>query len=178
MKKIVGDILKNKNIDNNLAAYCGEYMALNSKYAYIRLAMNYYTYYMMMSEDAEILHANQRDMMMQIHQIVERGIKEDVIEADIEALETIRTQIIGSVQDITCYVDRFNIYEHALNRVEYRFRQEELPKGYSDENLTRELMRFILADEEQMSVNRKIRQVVGQLPIRFTKNKFYELLSN
>ena len=47
MKKIVGELLKNKHVDENLKAYCGPFMEINNKYANIRLAMNYYTYYTM-----------------------------------------------------------------------------------------------------------------------------------
>ena len=53
MKKIVGELLKNKHVDENLKAYCGPFMEINNKYANIRLAMNYYTYYTMTLEDEE-----------------------------------------------------------------------------------------------------------------------------
>ena len=39
-------------------------------------------------------------------------------------------------------------------------------------------MQFILEDEDNMAINRKISQVIGQLPVRLTKNKFFEMLSN
>ena len=45
MKKIVGDLLKNRNIEESLKKYTGGFMKINNKYALIRLAMNYYTYY-------------------------------------------------------------------------------------------------------------------------------------
>ena len=87
-------------------------------------------------------------------------------------------ELLRRFRDLTCYVDKFNIYEHALNRVEYRFRDDDYPSGYSDENITRRLMQFILEDEDNMAINRKISQVIGQLPVRLTKNKFFEMLSN
>ena len=51
MKKIVGDLLKNRNIEESLKKYTGGFMKINNKYALIRLAMNYYTYYVSVSED-------------------------------------------------------------------------------------------------------------------------------
>ena len=39
-------------------------------------------------------------------------------------------------------------------------------------------MKFILSDEDNVMINNKIRQVIGQLPIHYTKNKFYDLLSD
>ena len=51
MKKIVGELLKNKNIEEHLREYPVRFMELNYRYALIRLAMNYYTYYSMMEEN-------------------------------------------------------------------------------------------------------------------------------
>ena len=62
--------------------------------------------------------------------------------------------------------------------MEYRFREEDYPSGYSDENFTRTIMQFILEDEDNMMINSKIKDVIGQLPVRLTKNKFFEMLSN
>lgn len=180
MKKIVGEILKGKNISDNLQEYYGSFMEINNKYAIIRLAMNYYTYYTMIAEDNGILEAENMSGVSVINAIIEdvfNGNKEGLSDG-IDKLESLRNDIVEKVQDLTCYVDRFNIYEHALNRVEYKFKDQEFPKGYSDENFTRQLMRFILEDEDNMAINRKISQVIGQLPIHFTKNKFYETLSN
>ena len=75
-------------------------------------------------------------------------------------------------------MDKYNVYEHAVNRVEYRFREEDYPSGYSDENFTRTIMQFILEDEDNMMINSKIKDVIGQLPVRLTKKKFFEMLSN
>lgn len=94
----------------------------------------------------------------------------------LKSQKKLRDGIIEKVQDLTCYVDKFNIYEHALNRVEYRFRDDDYPSGYSDENITRRLMQFILEDEDNMAINRKISQVIGQLPVRLTKNKFSNVI--
>lgn len=180
MKKIVGDILKNKNIDESLKAYYGKFMEINNKYANIRLAMNYYTYYTMIAEDNGILESENMTGIAMINQVIESVMDNHRgnLASDISKLENLRNSIIGKVKDLTCYVDKFNIYEYALNRVEYRFKDSDYPAGYSDENLTRKLMQFILEDEDHMAINRKISQVVGQLPLHFTKNKFYEMVSN
>ena len=52
MKKIVGDLLKNRNVEHSLKEYYGNYMEINNKYAAIRLAMNYYTYFVMLSDES------------------------------------------------------------------------------------------------------------------------------
>lgn len=179
MKKIVGNLLKNKNVDDSLQEYYGRFMEINNKYAMIRLAMNYYTYYVVISEDGGMAAPGYQDMVDKINLSIEHYMNgDDNISEDISILEQIRNQIIEKVRDITCFIDRYNVYEHALNRVEYRFKEGEYPGGYSDENYTRKIMQFILEDEDNMMINSKIKDVIGQLPVRLTKNKFFEMLSN
>ena len=117
MKKIVGELLKNKHVDENLKAYCGPFMEINNKYANIRLAMNYYTYYSMTLEDESLLSTENMYGLATINLIIEElmnGESEEISE-NIEKLEKLRDGIIEKDQDLTCYVDKFNIYEHALN---------------------------------------------------------------
>ena len=52
-EKIVGELLKNKNAEKNLQEYYGRFMEINNQYAMIHLAMDYYTYYVSVSEDGE-----------------------------------------------------------------------------------------------------------------------------
>ena len=180
MKKIVGDLLKNRNVESGLKEYYGKFMEINNKYAFIRLAMNYYTYYVVKQESDGIMDADYDSYLKKVNCIIEKCAKDnnENVTEDIDTLNEIRDEIIGKVKDVTCYVDMYNIYEHAINRVEYRFRDDELPDGYSDENYTRKLMQYILEDEDNMMVNRKIKDVVGQLPLKLTKSKFYDMLSN
>ncbi|WP_302626500.1 hypothetical protein [uncultured Eubacterium sp.] len=180
MKKIVGDLLKNRNVEAALQEYYGKFMEINNKYAYIRLAMNYYTYYVMLSESDGIMQNDFKAEIECINDIVEKTINEDTeaVEKGIVSLEKIREDMIKKVRDITCFVDRYNIYEYVLNRIEYRFKETDYPSGYSDENYTRKIMQFILEDEDGMMINSKIKDVIGQLPIRMTKNKFYDMISN
>lgn len=180
MKKIVGDLLKNRNVKSGLTEYCGKFMEINNKYAYIRLAMNYYTYFVVQQDSDGIMDAGYNAYLKQINVILEKNTNSDTEEkeADIASLSGMRDDIIQKVKDVTCFIDKYNVYEHALNRVEYRFRDGEYPLGYSDENFTRKLMQFILEDEDNMMVNSKIKEIIGQLPIRMTKNKFYDMISN
>lgn len=178
MKKAVSEILKNKNINSNLKLYAEQFMEANNKYASVRLAMNYYTYYTMISEDG-MMQTENMSVLAILNQVIENYSNgEKNANKNIDKLEKIRNEIIEQVSDITCYIDRLSIYEHALNRVEYRFKEASLPDTYSDEAMTRTLMQFIVAEEDNATVNNKIRLVLGQLPIRFTKRKFYEMVSN
>ena len=177
MKKIVGDLLKKRNVDNSLKEYYGRFMEINNKYAGIRMAMNYYTFYVMVSEEG-MIPPGYKAAFDKINVIIEKSVNGSVEDSDIEILEILRRDIIDKVKSITCFVDRYNIYEYVQNRVEYRFRDEDYPLNYSDEGYTKKIMHFILEDEDSISVNAKIKDILGQLPIRFTKSKFFEMISN
>ncbi len=178
MKKIVGDILKKKNINENLVLYSNKYKELNNKYGLVRFAINYYTYYTMISEDEGILEYGNKEYTDVINTAVSDLLQEKDITENIKKLEQVRTDIVNKMQDLTIYVDRFNIYEYALNRVEFRFRDSKYDGLYSDEDITRKLMQFIFEDEDSVTVNNKISQVIGQVPVKLTKNKFFEFVSN
>lgn len=44
MRQIINEISKGKNIDDNLKKYADGFSEINNKFAYIRLALNYYTF--------------------------------------------------------------------------------------------------------------------------------------
>lgn len=178
MKKIVGEILKGKNIQDNLVAYANEFRRTNNKFGLVRFAINYYTYYTMVAEDGGLLEYGNKEYVDIINRAVSDMLENKDIAENIKSLEKIRTEIINKMQDLTIYVDRFNIYEYALNRVQFRFEDSKFENVYNDETITRKLMQFIFEDEDSVTVNNKISQIIGQLPIKLTKNKFFEMVSN
>ena len=44
--------------------------------------------------------------------------------------------------------------------------------------LTNDLMHYILADKDNVVINSKISEVVGQLPMRLSRSKFFEYLKD
>ena len=72
MKKIVGDLLKNRNIEESLKKYTGGFMKINNKYALIRLAMNYYTYYVSVSEDGGMVAPGFNEYVKTINETIEK----------------------------------------------------------------------------------------------------------
>lgn len=179
MRTLINEISKGKNINENLVKYAKGFMSINNEYAYVRLAMNYFTYYQMLQESEGVEGTETALVLTDINNVIADLMNSDGtdISKSIEIIENARKQIVDKMQALTCYVDMFNIYEYALNRVEYRFRDDELPANYSDEEFTREIMQYILDDEDSVVINSKICSIIGQLPIRMTKGKFFELLN-
>lgn len=141
------------------------------QYSFTRLALNYYTLFESMTE-AEALSDREGACLHTLHEL----IREFFAGGDIlSRLDGLRGEITREVEIITSYTDCFQIYEYVLNRLERKFRT--LPEtGYNDETFTSMVVSFITNTKESAVMNGRIRQVVSQLPVRLTKQKFYSLV--
>ena len=141
--------------------------------------MNYFTYYEMVSE-AESRDENLKEIMDSFNKIVSQGIigSKSGLEWEklVEDTDNIRNKVINIMKGLTSYADIFNIYEYCLNRVEYRFKDGSQFLKQTDEDLTSEFLQYILKEQDNVVINSRISEVVRQLPMRMTKNKFFELL--
>ena len=141
---------------------------------FIKMSMNYYTVLDIardLQNDKDLLN-----MINRLNELVERFVENDECD-DYEAfneLNSFREQIIEIMEVITAYVDRLRIYEHVLNRVEYRFNDGELDYDYYNTYMTNEIMHYILSDKDNVVINGKISEIVGQLPVRMLKGRFFE----
>ena len=179
---VASEITKEKNLEMNLPKFANSMMSLYNGLAYVKLSMNYYTYFEMLNdreyENTDL--AKIKDYMDRLNIIIE---KEVITEGSVESLEesivevdNIRNEIMKIMEVVTSYVDKLKIYEYILNRVEFKFSEEEFDEEYYSKNLTNDLMHFILNDKDSMVTNSKIAEVIGQLPIRLSKNKFYDYI--
>lgn len=179
MKKISEEIIKGKNLQENLSVYARRMMGIYNDYSFVRLSMNYFTYYEMVSE-AESRDENLKEIMDSFNKIVSQGIisSKSGLEWEklVEDTDNIRNKVINIMKGLTSYADIFNIYEYCLNRVEYRFKDGSQFLKQTDEDLTSEFLQYILKEQDNVVINSRISEVVRQLPMRMTKNKFFQLL--
>ena len=178
---VSGDLNKGKNLDNNLPKYANSMMSMYNGLSYIKMSMNYYTYFDMANDasynQAEFAALN--TLITQVNDIIRCELVEnckDKTAENIEKLDAVRQEVVGIMDVVTSYVDKLRIYEHVLNRIEYRFKDAEFDADYYNNHLTNDLMHYILADKDSMVTNSKISEIVGQLPMRLSRAKFYEYL--
>lgn len=141
------------------------------RYSYARLALNYYTFYEELCETGEIPEQI-KEYSTTFHQILKDFLEN---KGNLEALDDLRNQVMKVMEVITAYLDCFQIYEYVLNRMERRF-QDGSAINESVEEFAERLMGFLILSEDSMIMNDRIQQVVGQLPVRYTKRKFYSML--
>lgn len=170
-----------KNADRKaLSDYLKEAMRIHRRYGSLSLMLEYYMFYEIVSESGNSYVASEKEMIGAFNEMVEKFFfdlpsVEEKAKMAVEILKY-RQAIIDRMKVLTAYVDRFVVYEYVLNRVQYRFEDQELLP--SDSVFAQDLMEFILAGKDSAAINDNIRYVIGQLPMRMTRSKYYELIKD
>ena len=60
----------------------------------------------------------------------------------VDSLKTIRTKITKIMEIVTAYVDRFAIFEHILNRVEYKFADGGFNEEYYENQFATDIINY------------------------------------
>ncbi len=182
MKSIVRDIRSNINLEENLKLYADKYIALTKSISYSELAIEYFSLVTdFLTEDEENKYKDEIFKGLEFLSECVAGIVENK-KIDADSLYEFRKKNINEVYNLTALVDRVNVYERVLNGIEYKFTSDEESidkffESYNDESFTKELMRFIVGNDDNSMVNYNISMVISELPIKLTKNKFFEYLS-
>ena len=175
---IYKDIISNHNLEESIPELFNIAAEKYNTYGTVRLALYYYTGYEMYWDEN---WTGQPDKYIKIiNNIISDAIlqvrSKEELEKHVKQIDEIRKSITGRMEMLTLFVDLFEIYEYALNRVEYRF--EEMDQINEDEELAKEVLRYIFDVEDNMMINERIKEVIGQLPVRITKQKYFDYISD
>lgn len=178
LKSIYKDIISNHNLEESIPELFNIAAEKYNTYGTVRLALYYYTGYEMYWD--ENWTGKPDEYIKAINNIISDAILQvrsnEEIEEYVKQIDEIRKSITGRMEMLTLFVDLFEIYEYALNRVKYRF--EEMDQINEDEELAREVLRYIFDIEDNMMINERIKEVIGQLPVRITKHKYFDYISD
>lgn len=176
-KQIEHNIEKQKDLPEMIPAALNIIGSDYYSYSVLQFSMHLYNYYEMTCEKqveetdtifSMILRVAER---MMLHSFDGQAREEAVREID-----AVRTDILGIMHQLTAYTDRFAIYEYILNRLEKNY-EDEL-EDIDNDAVTKDIMQAIFADKDQVAINSKIRAMLSQLPIRMTKNRFFDMLND
>ncbi len=146
-------------------------LSLAYRYAYTRLILDDYMYCEEVEKSRK--HSEQMEKLdTKMHQMIFDFLEQKLQKDEVLAF---REEIKKQMERITMYTDCFQIYESVLNHLEGRFREDVLLLE-EEEQFTRKVMAYITGSKDNMLMNQKIQEVVGELPIRLTKNKFAALV--
>ncbi len=176
--QIYQNVMKGKELEESLPRF---FNCLTDRYhtmAAVRLALHYYSFYESYCDDGEqweeAVKAALKQLNLAIGELIAGDRSTGVHEEAVRAVDMLRNDIIHRMKLLTSYSDVCTIREYLLNRIEYRFKPREA--WLEDEEFAREVLRFIFETQENAVINDRIREVIGQLPVRMTKLKFFDLI--
>lgn len=143
------------------------------QYSCTRMALNYYMYFEG-AADEENRSPWEETFHRDFQRIMGAVLKG---ESRLFELEELRRKAMDKMEVLTAYTDCFQVYEHVLNRLELRYVPSEEKQALpDDEVLASEILRFLTSSRDSALMNERIQMVMEQLPIRFTKSKFFSLV--
>lgn len=184
-KKLITDIQRKKDLDRNLPLFAEVAQRADFEYACHKFTLNYLTLLDMNMEG----DVPEDTYIAECQTVIEKLLGKCILDGDgecgdedIRLISDTRNKITHKMKIFTSYTDAFETYEYILNRKEYGFEEnmtDELKKehdGMDVKAFAEEIYRFVFADSDKVAVNSKLQSLIGQLPIRLTKNKFYDIL--
>jgi hypothetical protein len=174
------EIRSGKQLQENIPQLLNTMADQYQTYAGIRLAMHYFSFYEAYLDEENTWGTEAKATIDRINQIIRQLLRGRCTGADrekaIHETDLIRTEISKRMNMLTTYTDIFQIYEYVLNRLEYRFKEEL--EQIDEVEFEKEVLRYIFAEEDNLVINERIRETIGQLPIRITRQKYFDLLQD
>ncbi len=180
---IIRNLKSKNNQEENLKAYFEELSGRYEQYFTVTLAFSFLELCGILKDAADANEA-----FPDIYDGTLSGICTDLSEA-LQAyylngdavssgrMTALRSEHIAAVERISNAVDVYTLDEYILNRIEYRFAENGSPeKEFTDGDLTDMLIAWLTGIPRDVQ-NLSIARIVEQLPVRMTKNRFYEMLS-
>ena len=184
-RNAIKKISRHKDLEENLPIYGNAYINAAYEYSLIRLVLNYYTLKEVFDEGDSIAEDNNLSNLIEdintiIYESMISEVKdENIIDNEndiISRLNLIRETITKEMRVLTAYTDALQIYEYVLNRVEFDITNEKYNVDVDD--LSDRLFKYLFNENDKLVINSKIQMVTAQLPVRMTKSKFYDYLTD
>lgn len=178
IKKLVGDIQRDKDLDKNLPLFMDNMEQQYNYYSAVKLSMNYYTMREMVAENSKAGNAA-KEYFKELGSILGKCFigNDRASEEMIADVSKIRKGIEQRMQVLTSFTDGYEIYEYILNRLEAGIKGT-INEGLSPEQLSAKIFNYIFSENDTVVINSKLQLVMSQLPVRMTKNKFYDVVTN
>ena len=172
-KILLTDLAADRNREDNLKKYTEMTASAFSSYARIKLSMNLFT--LSETELEKEAEGGERNEDYWIVRNAVKSITDGVPTETMRITKELRDLITARMKVLTAYTDFFEQHEYILNRKEAGIlgQTEEV----SPEQLAEEAFSYVFSDQDKMVVNTRIQSVVEQLPVRMTKQRFYDILS-
>ena len=169
----MSDIKKGKNLERSLSAFAKDLSAVYGSSAILNLSMNYANYFVNSKEkETDRSFAGIGD---KINALIKSTIVEgNVSKESIEKIENIREEVKARVDAATAFLSAFENFNYVLSR---KLPNKEYDgKEFDTDDEARKILAYIFEDDDNIAINSKIQRVISELPIRYTKGKFFDII--
>lgn len=178
IRHLIKNLNSGKNLDKDLPAYTAMLAEQYHDYALMQITMQYYV---MCEQYTESFFKEQEvlETVKFIHSVMEEiftGANEFQRDAVLVKVDEERTRVIRKMEVLTNYTDQLMIYEYILNRLEHKY--DDMVLEEEDTIFAQELLQYILGIKDSYIVNERVKEVIGQLPVRMARSKFFERIKN
>ncbi len=173
---IIYDLQKGKNVSSNLSIYTNMMLTNGNRFSNIRLALNYPMFKEIVEDVKQTKFISKKlyAVIEEVDNILKNLSKECVT---LDKIRGIRINVKENMETLTAYADRFMIYEYVLNRLEYTFKS--IPELFLDEEECKQhILSALQSEKEDQLILLKWMQILEQLPLRMTKNRFFQILKD
>ena len=120
IRKCVRELERGEEIDVLLPEYAKQYMIAQDSLSRIRMMMEYYMFYEMISEGLNPYVESAKETADALHGIVEQYFEKEPAMSEVEKMAQdlldLRREVIDRMDVLTAYVDRFVVYEYEIGR--------------------------------------------------------------
>lgn len=171
-KIIFTDIAADRDREENIIKYQKLLASALYNYSAIKLSLNFFTG-LEMSDEYENEYITKIGLILKNTILAGKKPSDD----DIKTITDLRDSITGKMKVLTSYTDALEIFEYVLNR-----READI-KGTTSANvdiysLADAMYRFVFSDNDKVIVNTRIQDFIAQLPVRMTKQRFLDIVTN
>lgn len=175
-KHLIKNLSKGKDLEENIPKYVA-FMAENYfEQSLVHCSMKYYTLYEQVLDRTEML-SEEKEELDSVNVLIKEVYAADLDKtACLNKLDAVRTRIMDKMDVLTSYTDQLMVYEYMLNRLEHKFEESNL--RVDDTVFAQQLIQYIFGVKDNFVVNERVKEVIGQLPVRMARSRFYELVKN
>lgn len=176
-KKLITDINRKANLNADITEYKELLGSQYNYYAIVKMCMNYYTMKEVIAEQED-----KNTDVCRYFSLVTDFIRKHIIdraavtEETIGGIRQVRSNVEYKMKNLTAYADGFEIYEYILNRIEAGIKDDT--EDVDIEQLSAKMFQYVFAENDTLVINSKLQLLMSQLPVRMTKNKFFDVVSN
>lgn len=176
-KKVVSALKTNNNINDNLIKYRDLLGTSYNHYSMVKSCLNYFTMKETISEYSDD-NSDVCGFFNSISEIVKDYIVDGkpIVKEALCTIKQIRDTIERKMHILTAFTDGYEVYEYILNRVEARV--TDTVSSVDIDKLSAKMFQYVFSENDTVVINSKLQLIMSQLPVRMTKNKFFDILSN